>query len=129
MGNKGMTISRALAPSSRFGCVLGLILLWLSATPSAFALLFRALLGAESGRIYSIRTDDNTLRFYWYNPENGGTTWIEPVGPQIGNGWAGFEHVVYNGNGILYGVLPNGHLLYYRAVSYTHLTLPTSDLV
>jgi len=109
-----MTVSKAWMLRGQIGCVLGLTLVYLSATPSAPALLFRALLGAESGRLYAIRTDDNTLRFYWYYPENGGTTWIEGGGPQIGTGWAGFEHVVYNGNGILYGVRPDGHLLYYK---------------
>src|SRR5258705_4853536 len=114
MGIEGTTVSKAWILRSQISRVVGLTLLYLSATSSAPAYLFRALLGAESGRIYAIRSDDNTLRFYWYSPENGGTTWIEGGGPQIGIGWMGFEHVVYNGNGILYGVRTDGHLIYYK---------------
>src|SRR5262245_40919326 len=58
--------------------VLGLM----SFADRAISQPFRALLGAENGRIYAIQAD-GVLRFYWYFPENGGTSWINPSGPSI----------------------------------------------
>jgi hypothetical protein len=82
---------------------------------SARALTFHSFMGAEAGRIYTATTDGNLL-FYWHDPENGTFSWRNGGnGQQIGGpSWATPEHVLYNGNGIIYTVPRDGRLDYYR---------------
>src|SRR4030095_7056803 len=89
----------------RMGCArLSIILICLnSVCGPARALTFHSFMGAEAGRIYTATSTGNLL-FYWHDPEDGTFSWRNGGnGQQIGGpGWAAFEHVLYNGNGIIY---------------------------
>jgi len=67
------------------------------------------------GVIYAI-SSTGALRWYKDNNFNGsgGANWHSSSGSVIGSGWTIFSRVLGAGNGVIYGMEPNGTLRWYR---------------
>ncbi|MSU57698.1 MAG: hypothetical protein EXS35_05870 [Pedosphaera sp.] len=66
--------------------------------------------GAPGGGIYLVG-DDTQLSYFRHQPETSAPGWSQDV---FANGGWDFEHLIYNGNGILYAANVRGELIYYR---------------
>jgi hypothetical protein len=78
------------------------------------------LVSGGSGRIFGV-TPNGALNFYKYsgngNSDPSGATGFEPnSGNQIGNGFNNFTRLVSGPDGVIFGVHPNGDLLYFKYV-------------
>ena len=77
---------------------------------------------AGNGVIYAI-TDGGELRWYrhgGYRVGGGLETW-EPQNTGyrvVGHGWSGVRHVFWGGNGVIYAVMPDGELRWYKHNGY-----------
>jgi hypothetical protein len=79
---------------------------------------FKFIFSGGNGVIYAVKPTGELL-FYkdiardGLNAPDGSTGW-QPNGSQIGTGWHGFIFLISGENGVIYGVLPNGDLLWYQ---------------
>lgn len=78
---------------------------------------FIKMVGGGNGVIYAIQADGRLL---WYRHAGWATvasSWSNNgIARQIGTGWAGFTNVLAGSNGTLFGLKPNGDLIWYRYV-------------
>jgi hypothetical protein len=77
---------------------------------------------AEKGIIYAV-APNGELRWYRHNgyTTGGGLETWEPQDSDykvVGSGWAGFKHIFWGGDGIIYAVTPGGELRWYRHYGY-----------
>ena len=84
---------------------------------------FKEVFSGKYGVIYGILPGGD-LKWYRHNAylTGGGlespTSW-DPNGMKtVGVGWQGFKQVIGVGNGVIYGILPNGDLKWYRHLNY-----------
>lgn len=74
--------------------------------------------------IYGIATD-GSLKWYRHNAAatggglNDAGAWDPKGSKEVGVGWNGFKQVFAGGGGSIYGILPNGDLMWYRHDGYT----------
>ncbi|ULH15009.1 hypothetical protein MF271_13720 [Deinococcus sp. KNUC1210] len=77
----------------------------------------------DNGVIYAI-TPNGDLKWYKHtaNLTGGGLqdagSWNASSGKTVGIGWNEFVKVFSGGNGVIYGILPNGDLKWYRHTAY-----------
>ena len=78
---------------------------------------FIRLIGGGNGVIYAIQADGRLL---WYRHAGWATvssSWANSgIARQIGTGWSSFVTVLAGSNGTLFGLRPNGDLIWYRYV-------------
>ena len=82
---------------------------------------FEQVVSSGDGVLHGVRQDGGLVRYNhtgWQNGEstwaNGGNERVLATGSGPGSGWSGFKQVVGGGEGILYGVKPNGGLVWYK---------------
>ena len=83
----------------------------------------RNVFGGGDGVIYGVNTNGDLL---WYNHlghrEGLGLkspgAWSGPSGKVVGVGWSGFTSLFSRGDGVIYGIQPNGVLRWYRHVGH-----------
>lgn len=67
------------------------------------------------GVVYGIRSNGDLL---WYRHDgrfDGSSVWVNGgLGKKVGNGWQNFLQVFSGGDGVIYAILPNGSLRWYR---------------
>ena len=85
-----------------------LALLMVGSTPAGAA--YTRYVGAAGGGVYLVGEDSN-LSYFRHQPETFAPGWSQDV--FVNGGW-GFDHLIYNGSGILYGANMRGQLIYYR---------------
>lgn len=80
---------------------------------------FTKIISGNDGTIYAVQPTGEIL---WYrdifrngsNASDGSTGWASGSGSQIGQGWEEFSYILSGGAGVIYAVLPNGELTWYR---------------
>ncbi|WES66018.1 tachylectin-related carbohydrate-binding protein [Microbacter sp. GSS18] len=87
---------------------------------SGWAALTHVISGGD-GVLYGVKPDGSLV---WYRHEgwqtgdatfaNGGNERVLARGRGPGSGWAALTHVISGGDGVLYGVKPDGSLVWYR---------------
>lgn len=84
---------------------------------------FKQLFATSDGIIYGIKPD-GSLRWYKHDGQQTGnglydpTGWDPRGGKEIGTGWNIFKQVFAAPGGIIYGVMPNGDLKWYKHLAY-----------
>ncbi len=76
---------------------------------------FKDVFATSDGVIYAIQTNGDLLWFKHNGWQNGAVQWANNGnGIKVGNGWQNFKTVFATSNGVIYGIQPNGNLLWYR---------------
>ena len=85
---------------------------------------FRQLFATSDGIIYGIKPD-GSLRWYKHDGQQTGNGLFDPSGgwdpksgKEVGVGWNTFKQVFAAPGGIIYGVMPNGDLKWYKHTAY-----------
>lgn len=82
--------------------------------------MFTAVIAAGDGVLYGVQPSGDLLWYRHLDPTGGTVTWANSGGGStIGTGWQMFHTVIAAGNGVLYGIQPNGDLLWYRHLDPT----------
>lgn len=76
---------------------------------------FKSVFATSNGTIYAVQPNGDLM---WHRHDGwptGSNSWANGgSGVKVGNGWLGFKFVFATSKGVVYGVQPNGDLLWYK---------------
>lgn len=80
---------------------------------------FKFVFATSNGAIYGVRQNGDLMWFQHDGRREGNMNWANGgTGIRVGVGWHGFKSVFATSHGVIYGIRPNGDLMWYRHVGF-----------